>query len=253
MVRYLLSRSGKQELDDLIGQDALYAFDFDGTLARIVRHYRHAGLDSQSRKWLKALGKRAPTSIISGRSLNDLKRRVNGTVHYLIGNHGLEGAHTSPRLMRQAENLCTGWRQQLLQRFRDEFERLSIGIEDKVFSLSLHYREARQREQAARAIHHAMASLKPLPKVIRGKCVVNLLPKRAPHKGEALQALMKKANRPVALYIGDDDTDEYVFSLEDPRILTVRIGRKGPSAAKFFLRRQSEIADVLRYIVKGEG
>jgi len=50
--------------------------------------------------------------------------------------------------------------------------------------------------------------------------------------------------------VGDDETDEDVFSLSDTRILTVRIGEKKFSAARFFLKRQTEIAEVLRYIVE---
>jgi trehalose 6-phosphate phosphatase len=132
----------------------------------------------------------------------------------------------------------------------EQFERLGVTVEDKRYSLSLHYRNAVRRDQAARIIRRAVEDLRPAPKMIRGKCVINLLPCRAPHKGEALLELMKKLNRSVALYIGDDDTDEDVFDLGDRRILTVRVGRKRSSAAKFFLRRQTEITAVLRYLVE---
>jgi trehalose 6-phosphate phosphatase len=61
---------------------------------------------------------------------------------------------------------------------------------------------------------------------------------------------MHQLNCTAALYAGDDDTDEDVFSLPDTRILTVRIGKKKISAARFFLKRQTEITEVLRSIVK---
>jgi trehalose 6-phosphate phosphatase len=61
---------------------------------------------------------------------------------------------------------------------------------------------------------------------------------------------MYQLNCTAALYIGDDDTDEDVFSLPDTRILTVRIGKNKISAARFFLKRQTEITEVLRSIVK---
>jgi trehalose 6-phosphate phosphatase len=61
---------------------------------------------------------------------------------------------------------------------------------------------------------------------------------------------MYQLNCTAALYIGDDDTDEDVFSLPDTRILTVRIGKKRISAARFFLKKQTEVTEVLRSIVK---
>ena len=77
-----------------------------------------------------------------------------------------------------------------------------------------------------------------------------MVPASAPHKGAALLELMHQLDCTAALYIGDDDTDEDVFSLPDTRILTVRIGKNKISAARFFLKRQTEITEVLRSIVK---
>jgi trehalose 6-phosphate phosphatase len=54
----------------------------------------------------------------------------------------------------------------------------------------------------------------------------------------------------AALYVGDDVTDEDVFALRDARILTVRIGKKKGSSARYFLKRQAELAEVLRLLVE---
>jgi len=37
---------------------------------------------------------------------------------------------------------------------------------------------------------------------------------------------------------------------QDARIVAVRIGKKNTSAARFYLKRQSEITELLRYLVK---
>ena len=43
----------------------------------------------------------------------------------------------------------------------------------------------------------------------------------------------------TALYVGDDETDEDVFALDEPgRLLTVRVGN-APSRAAFYLQRQA--------------
>ncbi len=53
----------------------------------------------------------------------------------------------------------------------------------------------------------------------------------------------------TALYVGDDDTDEDVFALDQPgRLLTIRVGRKLDSLAGYFLRNQAEIDVLLRVL-----
>jgi trehalose 6-phosphate phosphatase len=64
---------------------------------------------------------------------------------------------------------------------------------------------------------------------------------------------MRQLGCTTALYVGDDVTDEDVFALRDPRVLTVRIGKKKASSARFFLNRQPEIVQALRLIVEIAG
>src|SRR5512139_3946168 len=92
---YLLTEKGKVNLEALLTERSLYAFDFDGTLAKIVREHHAARLSRPIRFWLEKLAKRAPTAIISGRSVEDLRSRVGTVVPHLIGNHGSEGPHTA--------------------------------------------------------------------------------------------------------------------------------------------------------------
>ena len=106
----VLSAPGKRALDRLAGQaEALFAFDFDGTLARIVQDRHAAALTEPIRAALHAVAVAAPTAVISGRSLDDLRPRIEGISAHLIGNHGLEGLHTSERVMHQAQECCRAW------------------------------------------------------------------------------------------------------------------------------------------------
>jgi len=249
-MEYLLTDRGRSELEALLTVHSLFAFDFDGTLAKIVRDHHTAQLGRPIRLWLGELAKRVPTAIISGRSMEDLRTRVGNTVPYLIGNHGLEGLHVTQQVVHQARDTCRGWKQLIEERFGTELTRLGVFVEDKSYSLSFHYRNAGQKDDARALVFHVLAELSPPPRIVLGKAVVNVVPATAPHKGAALLELMHQLNCPAALYIGDDDTDEDVFSLPDTRILTVRIGKNRISAARFFLKRQSEITEVLRSIVK---
>jgi trehalose 6-phosphate phosphatase len=249
-MNYLLTDRGRNELDALVKVHALFAFDFDGTLAKIVPDRHTAQLGRPIRLWLGELAKRVPTAIISGRSVEDLRARVGVAVPYLVGNHGVEGLHARQQVVQQARNICKAWMQLLEERFGDELTRRGVVVEDKSYSLSFHYRNARRKNDVRAMIFRALAELTPLPRIVPGKAVVNVVPAAAPHKGAALLELMHHLSCAAALYVGDDETDEDVFSLSDTRILTVRIGEKKLSAARFFLKRQTEIAEVLRYIVE---
>jgi trehalose 6-phosphate phosphatase len=69
------------------------------------------------------------------------------------------------------------------------------------------------------------------------------------NKGIALQALMKKQGAKAAFFIGDDVTDEDVFSLKDPRIFTVKVGG-GKTDAQFFISDQKSVAHLLKTMIE---
>jgi len=249
-MHYLLSASGRRQLDRLAEAPSLYAFDFDGTLARIVRNHKNARLARPIREGLVELGKRAFTAVLSGRSVEDLRSRLAGAVPHLIGNHGLEGLHAAPQALQKARETCATWKRQLANGFRADLARVGATVEDKAYSLALHYRMAARKQAAREAVFMVLSKLHPTPRTLLGKDIVNVIPEGAPHKGVALLELMHQLNSTTALYVGDDETDEDVFSLPDTRIVTVRVGRKKTSAARFYLKRQAEITSLLQYLVK---
>src|ERR1700676_2529166 len=103
--------------------------------------------------------------------------------------------------------MCRDWRDKLESHLGERSGPSEIEIEDKGYSLALHYRRCRDQKKAKTQILKAIERLYPSPRVIPGKCVVNILPPGAPHKGVALMELMAQAGVQFAFYIGDDDTD----------------------------------------------
>ena len=88
-------------------------------------------------------------------------------------------------------------------------------------------------------------------RLIRGKQVVNLLPTDAPHKGIALEGARARFACDTAIYVGDDETDEDVFALDQPgRLLTIRVGQKRKSLASYFVRNQAEIDRLLETLLR---
>jgi trehalose 6-phosphate phosphatase len=100
-----------------------------------------------------------------------------------------------------------------------------------------------------------LAGLKVPLRLIPGKLVINAVAAGAPDKGDALVSLMARERSDLALYVGDDVTDEKVFELHQPRslpwlssasqVLTVRVGRSTSSAACSFVRSQLQIDELL--------
>jgi trehalose 6-phosphate phosphatase len=115
----------------------------------------------------------------------------------------------------------------------------------------LHFREARRKQAAKKQINDLIATLEPCPRIIAGKSVINLVPPSATLKGSALLDLIQKSGAKHVFYIGDDETDEDIFRLSYTRgqLMTVRVGQKESSRAKFFIQRQNEINRLLSYLI----
>jgi trehalose 6-phosphate phosphatase len=121
-----------------------------------------------------------------------------------------------------------------------------IQVEDKHFSLALHYRLAGDRRRAVARIRRLLRGLDPRLRTFGGKYVVNVVLASAPDKGDAVAWLVRRAGCGAAVFVGDDVNDEAVFERALPHWLTVRIGRDAPgSRARFFLSDHSEMEALL--------
>jgi trehalose 6-phosphate phosphatase len=126
-----------------------------------------------------------------------------------------------------------------------------VDVEDKRFSLAVHYRRSRRKRDARKAIYDTVNALPFRMRTIPGKLVVNVVPERAPHKGDALLELRAKEGADTAIYVGDDATDEDVFMLDQPgRLLSIRVGLARSSSASYFLRNQREIDALLARLAR---
>jgi len=239
-MRYLLSRASRSILTRLAQERTLCAFDFDGTLSSIVKHPDRAGMRVRTRNLLRRLAALYPCVIVSGRARADVLDKLSGVnVARVIGNHGAETETT-----RKSHRLVERWKAVL---------DLELGllpgvrVEDKGFSLAVHYRESTQKAEARRQILAATRKLKRV-RVFGGKQVVNLVVDQAPHKGDALAAERDRLGCNWVLYVGDDENDEDAFALGG-NIVPVRIGRKRRSHAGYYLRTQAEIEELLKLLV----
>jgi trehalose 6-phosphate phosphatase len=246
---HLLSEEGRHALRAIATRPILYAFDFDGTLAPISPRRETVQIPRSVNEWLKELAKRVPCAVISGRGLADLVPRVNGAVPHVIGNHGIESPLTPPPVLHHAERTCREWARDLTTRFGETLEDLGIEVENKRYSLTLHFRGAAEPSRARLALLLLLQQLTPAPHTVAGKASVNVLPTSETGKGQAALALMAHLRQAGLFFVGDDETDETVFRLTEGLTLGVRVGRQPESRARFYLKHQSEIEEVLRFLV----
>jgi trehalose 6-phosphate phosphatase len=250
MMKYLFSSTQLKLLKTLQRNSTLFAFDFDGTLAKIVQVPMRAKMNKKTSELLKALNQVAEVAVISGRSIQNLKTKFNFRPKYLIGNHGLEGTNSNRVKLAKMKKVCSNWKKQLNAKIGELQLQDQLMIEDKRYSLTLHYRQAKNRALAKKRAQSLIQELSPAPRVILGKAVFNLVPEGSPNKGSALLDLMLQTEASHVFFIGDDVTDEDVFHLRNSRFFTVRVGKNSKSKAKFFIRNQSEIERLLRFLVK---
>jgi trehalose 6-phosphate phosphatase len=245
-VKHLLSPRNLPVLERFAWSRVLLAFDFDGTLAPIVVDPAAAQMRARTRELLVRAAGLYPTVVLSGRTRADTRRRVSGVpLQEVIGNHGAEVGVGDPAIAPAHR-----WRRELERALA---EHAGVVIEDKGFSLSIHYRQSRQKKRARAAIVAAVAAIerREAVRVMGGKQVVNLLPDGAPHKGIALEGARARLGCDTALYVGDDQTDEDVFALDQPgRLLSVRVGEREASHADYYLRGQREIDALLRCLIR---
>lgn len=242
-MRHILARANREVLQQFACSRVLLAFDYDGTLAPIVADPEAAAMRPSTRGLLTEVARRYPCVVISGRARADARRKLGGVgAVEVIGNHGIEPWQSS----RESLLAVRRWQPLLTRRLASV---QGVVIEDKVYSVAVHYRLSREKKKARAAIRQAAADLGAV-RLIRGKLVVNILPVDAPHKGIALEKARARFGCDTAVYVGDDETDEDVFALDQPgRLLTIRVGEKRDSQAAYFLRNQAEIDRLLRALL----
>jgi len=242
VLRHLFSPEGDAALAATMAMRPLLAFDFDGTLAPIVPRPDDARVPMPVARRLDRLARVLPLAIISGRSIDDVRARLSFEPHFVIGNHGAE----NPFDATEASPAALDGMRERVRAHAAEIGRAGIQIEDKAYSMALHYRLARDREAARALIDRLVRDPGTGVLSYGGKMVVNVVCADAPDKAHAVASLVARCQVSSAVFLGDDVNDEPVFARAEPTWLTVKVGREDPhSLARFRLDAQGEVAIML--------
>ena len=213
--------------------------DIDGTLLDLAPTPREVWVPPGLARTLNGLLMRTSgaLALVSGRSLNDIDLIFAPEQFPAVGGHGAE-----MRISTDSEAVATHAppMDKELKRRLAAIARLSPGIllEDKGYSLALHYRLAPHAEKAIyAAVSLIRADLPNAPiEVLPGKCVCEIKHSGF-NKATGVLELMThepfKGRRPI--FIGDDVTDETVFAImPDLDGLAFSVGRRAQGVADHF-------------------
>ena len=230
--------------------------DIDGTLLDLMPTPREVWVPPGLAKTLNRLVERTngALALVSGRSLNDIDLIFAPDQFPAVGGHGAEmriepdsdsvAAHAPPMDKELKRRLAA-------------IAKLSPGIllEDKGYSLALHYRLAPHAEKAIyAAVSLIRADLPNAPiEVLPGKCVCEIKHSGFTKASGVLELMTHepfKGRRP--LFIGDDVTDETVFAImPDFDGLAFSVGRRARGVAGHF-DAPSDVREFLAHLLDDE-
>jgi trehalose-phosphatase len=243
----------------LSGSPLAIFLDIDGTLAPIAPRPDAARVPPETLVIVAELThlRDVHVAVVTGRSVDAARRLVPLDHVGVIGNHGFEILGDDGAMIVTPEAL----------RFRDaldaagarlaEIERRypSVVVEDKTWTLSLHYRLAPREivPDVTRLVTSAASDLGLL--VTSGKEVLELRPPIAVNKGTAVVELAKRLGAldpdAAAIYIGDDRTDEDAFHALRAAAahgVALRVGHPEQGErtnAEFFVESPAQVSDFL--------
>jgi len=227
--------------------------DIDGTLLDLMPTPREVWVPPGLSKTLNRLVERTSgaLALVSGRSLNDIDLIFAPDQFPAVGGHGAE-----LRLAPDSEAVASHAppMDKELKRRLAAIAKLSPGIllEDKGYSLALHYRLAPHAETAIyEAVSLIRADLPNAPiEVLPGKLVCEIKHSGFTKASGVRELMMHepfRGRRP--LFIGDDVTDETVFAImPDMNGLAFSVGRRAKGVSGHF-DTPSDVREFLAHLL----
>lgn len=247
--------NGDPRLKDNLSELFLF-LDFDGTLVPIKDDPAQCFLKSDTMSQMEAISQsgKATVAVLSGRTVEEIKKRVPVQGIYYGGNHGLE--ISGPDLSYLHPDALFG-KQAMEQIFKKiKKKMLNIGgalVERKKFGFSLHYRMANKEDRVLikKIFYETISSnqYRYTFSILPGKKVLELVPKVKWDKGRAALFLLKRQKKDyLPIYVGDDKTDETGFNALRTQGVTVRVGKSKKTKAEYYLKGQWQMIKFLQHI-----
>jgi trehalose 6-phosphate phosphatase len=219
-----------------LGETALF-LDLDGTLAPIAARPQDVRPDPRRTSLLERLAQKLEgrLAVVSGRTLADVDRILEGRVPAVAAVHGLVRRGPDLSMFETKPHPALP---QAIAAFRAFAARDSgLIVEEKSgLSVALHFRLAQGQAQAAGVCARSIAAQTGL--ALQDGGMVEELRTPGATKGDSVRAFM--ASRPFAgarpVFVGDDATDEDGFAAaQDLGGVGISVGPSRPTLARFRL------------------
>jgi trehalose 6-phosphate phosphatase len=261
-VRDLPSALGDGEAfnERLAGRRPAVFLDYDGTLTPIVDRPQDAVISASMREAVRALARRCTVCVVSGRDRPVVQQLMSVEDLVVAGSHGFDiWSPDAGTLEHEASGGFDALLERVTSRVRDQAGGIDGAlIEPKKASVAVHYRLVSDSERPRiKALVDALLAEHPDQlRVTPGKMVYEIQPKLDWDKGKAVLYLLEVLDLDrediVALYLGDDITDEHAFEALKGTGIGVLVGDPDdpdlagrPTAADFVLTSIGEVEQFL--------
>ncbi len=227
--------------------------DFDGSIVDIAPTPDSVVVPETLPPLLAALRETlgGAVAIVTGRPIAQINASLGAAVPAVAGLHGLERRRADGAVVRPPPNDDPRRVRAPLEAFAAAHP--GILLEDKRYSLALHYRLAPSLEDACRdVLHSALGDGAEGWEILEGKMVLEIRP-RGFNKGAAIEAFLGEAPflGRIPVFCGDDTTDEDGFAVVNAQGgVSVRVGQRSATRAA---ARVDTVADLLDWLARIAG
>lgn len=244
----------------MAGKRLAVFLDYDGTLTPIVDRPEDAIISDGMREVVRGLGRRCTVCVVSGRDRAVVQRLMGVDDLVVAGSHGFDIWSPKGGTIEREEGAGFA---DLLERVTDTVreEVASVPgalVEPKMSSVAVHYRlvDEHERPRIKELVDRLLAANPRALKMTPGKMVYEIQPNLDWDKGKAvlylLEALELDREDVLALYVGDDITDEDAFRALAGRGVGILVADPADpevagrtTAAEYLLRDTEEVESLL--------
>lgn len=238
-----------------LARNRVLFLDYDGTLVDFVDKPEDAKPDEELKRLITELNENENTRVIliSGRDKETIGSWWKNVPVEIISEHGVWIRKPDGK-WELTENVKCDWMKAVrpvLEKFADRTP--GTFIEEKNYSLAWHYRKADPELGEIRA-SELSTMLKDLVSnhdlsVLEGNKVLEIK-NSGVNKGRAANRLLKDSKPDFIFAVGDDWTDEYLFSELPEKTFTVKVGLKRTNA-RYYIRSISKVRNLLEEFREG--
>ncbi len=225
------------ELTTLQHRPLLVMSDYDGTLAPIAPRPPEAYPEPGARTALARLlhHPRHRVAVVTGRRISQVQAFLNLPDLTVVGLHGMEWPDAPPPPADRAAIAALARQMPTVHGFR---------LEDKTYTLAVHYRNVQPEERAGVEARLERVALPAGWEAVNGKLVREYRPEGF-GKGRAAQRLAGAHPEHLPVFIGDDATDEEGFAaMRDLGGVAVKVG-EGDTLAPLRLDTPADVVELL--------